>query len=524
MLALLLPYVVFAGVEVTNETQYGLPIKFTTSNTYPGDISIDGLYIYKDETDYVVSVLYSGGTFKQWKDGGIEKPKTSFFNPPSGEVVAINWSENFDRIYSEEGLIQYTVDKEAFESINMITIFLFDTLYDNDINDEDCNIYFDVTRINFDDVPTQDSLIKAYKVKSNEMPVVLDTVPSNWAKHNIEELEIEALLRKEAFSDFTDGITRARFVYLMVELYESLTDKIIAIDPAIQFTDTEDPYVLKAASIGITSGIGEGVFAPDQILNREQMTTFLIKTLNLADKKLLEPNNSEDFADQEEMSDWAKSFIYIAKAHGIMGGVGDNKFAPKRQATNEQALYIVHNLLKKYDKIEWNQAFDGDRLYLRYNDDLYKINLENDFIVNEDKDWLALSSLEDANQVLNALLLEEKDLKFVTSENPNVKGTLEVPNYEAMAMTVEPTYGGVDRKGQVTTIEFGDFKAEVEYIQKSETYIYKNFDEIRYYDTNGFRRSVALLPLDKITDAYDINYEVTYNDGWDVYIIEVITE
>ena len=47
------------------------------------------------------------------------------------------------------------------------------------------------------------------------------------------------------------------------------------------------------------------------------------------------------FADDTDISDWAKESIYFMVANGIINGVGNNKFAPKNVTSREQALLIA---------------------------------------------------------------------------------------------------------------------------------------------------------------------------------------
>ena len=82
------------------------------------------------------------------------------------------------------------------------------------------------------------------------------------------------------------------------------------------------------------------------------MTTFLIKTLNIANIDTTTSETIKKFDDDYEISEWAKDSIYIARTNGIMSGLGENLFSPKAEATNEQALYIVHDLMKKYGELK----------------------------------------------------------------------------------------------------------------------------------------------------------------------------
>jgi len=77
--------------------------------------------------------------------------------------------------------------------------------------------------------------------------------------------------------DMTKGITRKEFCALAVKLYENLKGSKAEANIENPFTDVNDPDVIKAYSLGIVSGIGKGLFAPDQILTREQASTMLTR-------------------------------------------------------------------------------------------------------------------------------------------------------------------------------------------------------------------------------------------------------
>ena len=67
------------------------------------------------------------------------------------------------------------------------------------------------------------------------------------------------------------------------------------------------------------------------------------------------------FADDSDISDWAKESVYFMAANNIINGVGNNKFAPKNitteeqaqgyaNATSEQALIIAMRMVENLKK------------------------------------------------------------------------------------------------------------------------------------------------------------------------------
>ncbi len=168
-------------------------------------------------------------------------------------------------------------------------------------------------------------------------------------------------------ADLTADITRAEFAAVAVKAYEALSGT--AAIPAVNnpFTDTKDAEVLKAYNIGAVNGTSATTFAPNALLNREQaaaMLTRVFKKVSLAgwtlatDSQFTLPYEKPAlFADDKDISDWAKDSVYFMAANNIINGVGNNKFAPKNvttaqqaqgyaNATREQALIIAMRMVE----------------------------------------------------------------------------------------------------------------------------------------------------------------------------------
>ena len=148
-------------------------------------------------------------------------------------------------------------------------------------------------------------------------------------------------------ADLTADITRAEFAAVAVKVYEALANgKAI---PAVinPFTDTNDVEILKAYNIGAVNGTSATTYSPNDLLNREQAAAMLTRVF----KKVSIPNwtlatdsqfalsfeKPALFADDADISDWAKDSVYFMAANGIINGVGNNKFAPKNVTTEEEA-------------------------------------------------------------------------------------------------------------------------------------------------------------------------------------------
>jgi len=168
--------------------------------------------------------------------------------------------------------------------------------------------------------------------------VLADEVPSDWAQEHVNIAIIEGLVPAHLQSQYTQPTTRAEFCALAVTLYEGITGSVIT--RRVTFNDTRDINVEKAAAIGIVSGVGDNNFAPDAELTREQAATMLMRLINSVTRIQLE-RHAATFADNGSISSWARDAAGLMQASGIMGGVGNNTFAPRNPYTREQSIVTL---------------------------------------------------------------------------------------------------------------------------------------------------------------------------------------
>ena len=171
---------------------------------------------------------------------------------------------------------------------------------------------------------------------------------SDWAKAELEKAEEMGLIPEILDgADLTADITRAEFAAVAVKVYEALSGTAALPALANPFTDTTDVEILKAYNIGAVNGTSATTYSPNDLLNREQAATMLTRvfkrvtlpgwTLSTDAQFTLPYEKPTPFADDKDISDWAKDSVYFMAANGIINGVGNNKFAPKNVTTEEQA-------------------------------------------------------------------------------------------------------------------------------------------------------------------------------------------
>lgn len=176
-------------------------------------------------------------------------------------------------------------------------------------------------------------------------------IQNSYAKDAIVELQSMGILNGIDDTHFApkDTLTRAQFTAIIV--------RALGIDASAtvsSFTDVKGwsvGSVEAAFKAGIIEGVGNGLFAPNAALTREQAATILVRALQLRGK-LDETSGDITFKDANKISAWAKPFIALAQQYGLIQGNGDNTFNPKGTTTREMAAMMGVNLLGALDDVK----------------------------------------------------------------------------------------------------------------------------------------------------------------------------
>ncbi len=312
------------------------------------------------------------------------------------------------------------------------------------------------------------AIVLAFVLLITGLPVAFakTEVQSSWSIKDVEEMKQYGVFRDDAFKNYQSGITRLDFIYIAVRVYEILSEKEIVIDSALSFTDTADVYALKGATIGITSGVGDGMFGSNEILTREQLAVMMIKIVRLL-KFDMNDASQVKFADDVQLSSWARESIYLALSNHIISGVGSNKFDPQGTASTEMALVIANKLLKTngYERQTANEQGTNDiqPLSLSANKGRYQLNttsstmklwtdypseriFRDDPVPNEVDDgidvYLARNEFEPFQVVVNA----SKASNIIVNTSPLPKG-LEIEMHQVEYVFLDKNTDSLGRTG-----------------------------------------------------------------------------
>ena len=184
---------------------------------------------------------------------------------------------------------------------------------------------------------------------------------STWAQSDVNFALNDNLLDLELLgNDYTKNISRLQFCSVVVRLAEEMTGKTITPAAANTFTDTSSPYVLKAYAAGITSGTSETTFSPDATLNRQQMATFLYRTLRYIEKNSDYSYTSytsklANYTDRGQLESWAEESMAFMNALDLIKGTSDTTLSPNNKCTIEQAIAVAERSVYAH-QIGWHQV------------------------------------------------------------------------------------------------------------------------------------------------------------------------
>lgn len=163
------------------------------------------------------------------------------------------------------------------------------------------------------------------------------------AGYELDSLKVFDKNGKELeLTDKGDG----RFTFIMpagkVEVKAAFTEEV-KISP---FRDVPtDAYYYEAVKWaqkkGITGGIGDGLFGPNQPCTRAQIVTFLWRAAGSP-----EPKAMSSFADVSTDAYYAKAVAWAVE-NGITTGTGDGKFSPDATCTRAQSVTFLFRAIGK---------------------------------------------------------------------------------------------------------------------------------------------------------------------------------
>ena len=205
----------------------------------------------------------------------------------------------------------------------------------------------------------------------NPAPAFTD-IHNHWAADNILFAASRGLLSGTSDTTFSPntGMSRGMFVTALGRLAGINPDSY----KTGKFTDVKAdayyaPYVNWAAQNGIVEGVTATTFAPDTNINREQMAVIMANYAKKLGYDLPKTLQAVTFADNAQISSWAKNAVRAMQQAGILAGKNGNKFDPKGTATRAEVATVLRRFVEIVIDPQtangWQQNDSGQWSYYR---------------------------------------------------------------------------------------------------------------------------------------------------------------
>ena len=196
--------------------------------------------------------------------------------------------------------------------------------------------------------PQAEAVLSAAEAEESEEPSEEPSwepaeMPSSWAIPDVNSANDLDLVPAELNKSYGQAVTRAEFCALAVQLYEAVKGREVT--GRMTFVDTSNVNVEKMGALSVVNGVGDGKFAPDRALTREEAAIVLSNLMRALGKPL--PEQAASFADNASISSWARTQVGQVQAAEIMGGTGNNMFSPKGSYTREQSIVTMLRLYRQ---------------------------------------------------------------------------------------------------------------------------------------------------------------------------------
>lgn len=186
----------------------------------------------------------------------------------------------------------------------------------------------------------------AYTVKVNDVSFN-DVSADHWANIYVEYLASKGVINGMGDGSFSpEGpLTRAQFVTLLAMM--SMDDISGGIDRFSDVTKNEWYYdeVSWAAGAGITNGVGNGLFAPENKITRQEVARMVLNFYNYMGIAATPIRSEVSFTDSNTIASWAANEVEICQSIGIISGFPDGTFRPEANTTRAEAATMCSRMV-----------------------------------------------------------------------------------------------------------------------------------------------------------------------------------
>ncbi len=167
-----------------------------------------------------------------------------------------------------------------------------------------------------------------------------------WAREAIEGLATAGVVAGKGDGIFAplDKVTRAEFLTMLVKTLgvpsEGATCDFVDVTEGEWYYET----IAAGTTLGYASGYGNGLFGTYDLITRQDAAVMLNNAVEKNGSVLEAANEGIDFADKDEISDYAAEAVDTLVKAGILSGA-DGNFMPKNNCTRAEAAVMLWKIM-----------------------------------------------------------------------------------------------------------------------------------------------------------------------------------
>ena len=184
----------------------------------------------------------------------------------------------------------------------------------------------------------------AYGVGYKQDAPSFTDIGSHWAKEDIVFVANRELLSGTSATTFSPNTAMTRGMF--VKTLGRLANADVSGYKKSSFTDVKNDayymvYIEWASKNNIVKGIGDGKFASDQSITREQMAVILQSYAKAIGFTLRKVHAENTFSDSAKISAYAKDAVKQMQMAGVISGKNGNLFDPQGTATRAEVSAVL---------------------------------------------------------------------------------------------------------------------------------------------------------------------------------------
>ncbi|WP_411735170.1 S-layer homology domain-containing protein [Paenibacillus sp. M2] len=184
-------------------------------------------------------------------------------------------------------------------------------------------------------------------------PHIFNDVAQHWAETEVNDMGSRMVI--EGITDTTfepnRGVTRAEFAAIMVRgLGIKLGEQINSFQD-VNGSEWYSDAVNTAASYGLIDGYEDGTFRPQTQITRQEAMALIARAMSVTGMETAASAANiqqwSDYADAEQVANWAKEAVAASISTGLVSGRGQDTIAPNQSITRAETAVIIRRLLQQ---------------------------------------------------------------------------------------------------------------------------------------------------------------------------------